>query len=95
MTPQTKGKKVNGKESNGKAWMTPAVLLGIMSIIGGVGIHLINKNDVTSLERTSMVKEGLQREMDTHVKRADKRFEGIDNRLERIEGKIDKLILHK
>jgi len=82
MTP-TNSKKVNGKESNGK-WWTPAVLLGIMTIVGGIGLHLINRVDAASLERTKAVKEGLRREIDEQNKR-----------LERIEGKIDRLILDK
>jgi len=93
MATMTKGRKVtNGTRTNGKTWWTPAVLLGVIGAVGTVGMMMINGADAASKERTEMVRKGLYREIDVHRARSAEQFKAMDNRLERIENKIDKLM---
>ena len=82
--PRAKAGIVANGNGNGR-WWTPAVLIGIILLAASVAAFAINNTDAASCERTRALKDYVFREMEL-------RSDGLNQRLDSIERKIDRIL---
>ena len=70
---------------NGNRWWTPAVLMGIIILAASAAAYAINGVDSASCERTRALKDHLYREVEL-------RSEGVNQRLDSIDRKLDRIL---
>ena len=78
------GNMANGNNGN-RGWWTPAVLMGIIILAASAAAFAINGVDSASCERTRALKDYVFREMEL-------RSDGLNQRLDSIERKIDRIL---